>query len=29
MRHFHFAFSFGDVFDPGETRFKIHYFLIL
>ncbi len=29
MRHFHFAFSFGDVLDLGETRFKILYFLIL
>ncbi len=23
MRRFHFAFGFGDVLDPGETRFRI------
>ncbi|WP_296810855.1 hypothetical protein [Thiocapsa sp.] len=22
MRRFHFAFGFGDVLDPGETRFR-------
>jgi hypothetical protein len=26
MRHFHFAFGFGDVLDLGETRFKFHLF---
>ncbi len=26
MRHFHVAFSFGDVLDLGETRFKAYYF---
>jgi hypothetical protein len=26
MRHFHFAFSFGDVLDLGGTRFKIENF---
>ncbi|MFB1509842.1 MAG: hypothetical protein AADX96_10965, partial [Thiocapsa sp. C3-sup] len=23
MRRFYFAFGFGDVLDPGETRFRI------